>query len=110
MNLSLVFIYKFYKKEVLIQPGEPREQHLGEIRPETLKLKLNIRNHSNFSVNLQIVFIYFYFVKKIQPPGEPREHRLGEVLQGRSKFKFNIILSYLLVLFFGVQVSKIQTI
>ena len=69
------------------------------------KSKLNISNHHNFSVNLPIVFIFFYFVKKvpIQPPGEPREHHLGEVLQGRSRSKFNIILYYLIwkLCFFG---------
>ena len=58
-NLPLVFIYKFYKKEIQIQPPrEPREQHLGEIRQETLKLKFNISNHHNFLVNIPIVFIY----------------------------------------------------
>ena len=32
VNLSLVFIYKFYKKEIPSQPpGEPREQHIGEV-------------------------------------------------------------------------------
>ena len=43
--------------------GEPREQHLGEVRQGKLKLKINI-NHRNSSVNLSIVFFYFYFVKK----------------------------------------------
>ena len=43
MNLPLVFINKFYQKETQIQPpGEPREQHLGEVRQGTLKLKFNI--------------------------------------------------------------------
>ena len=37
----------------------------------------------------------------IQSPGEPREHRLGKVLQGRLKSIITIILSYLIVLFFG---------
>ena len=52
-----------------------------EFRQGTLKFKFNISNHRNFSVNLPIVFIYFYFVKinvNLQP-GEPREHCLGEV-------------------------------
>ena len=30
----MVIIYKFYKNEILIQPpGEPREYHPGEVRP-----------------------------------------------------------------------------
>ena len=71
-------------------------------------LENKISNHRIFSMILPIVFIYFYFVKKyIQPPAEHREHRLSEVLQGRSKSKFNIILSYLIVLFFWVQVCII---
>jgi len=65
VNLSLVSIYKFDKKEIKIQPpGEPRKQHLGEVRQGMLNLKLNISNHRYFAVNLPIVFIYFYFVKK----------------------------------------------
>ena len=49
VNLSLVFIFNFYNKETQIQPsGEPREQHLGEDRRGTLKLKYNISNHRNF--------------------------------------------------------------
>ena len=28
-------IYKFFKREILIQPpGKPREQHLGDVRPK----------------------------------------------------------------------------
>ena len=45
-------------------PGEPREQHLGEVQQEELKLIFYLSNHRNFSVNLPVVFIYFYFVKK----------------------------------------------
>ena len=43
MNLPLVFIYKFYQKEIQIQPGDPLEQHLGEVRQGVLKLKINIK-------------------------------------------------------------------
>ena len=47
--LPLIFIYKCYQKEIqVLQPGAPREQHLGEVLHETLKLKFNIRNHRNF--------------------------------------------------------------
>ena len=36
----MVFIYKFCTKEIQIQsPGEPREQHLGEVRQGTTKWK-----------------------------------------------------------------------
>ena len=49
MNLPLVFIYKFYQKEIqMFQPGEPREQHLGEVRQGTLKFKFNISNPRMF--------------------------------------------------------------
>ena len=38
----MVNIYKFCKKEIFIQPPEePREQHLGDIRPEKFELKKN---------------------------------------------------------------------
>ena len=59
VNLPLVFIYKFYMKEIQIQqlPGEPWEQHLGEVRQGTLKF--NISNHHIFSVNLPIVLSIF---------------------------------------------------
>ena len=37
VNLLLVFIYKFYHEEIqILQPGEPREQHLGEVWQGTL--------------------------------------------------------------------------
>ena len=33
VNLPMVNIYKFHKKEILNQtPGEPREQDLGDVR------------------------------------------------------------------------------
>ena len=35
----MVNIYKFFKKDILIQPpGEPREQHLGDVRPKKFEL------------------------------------------------------------------------
>ena len=35
----MVNIYKFCKKEILIQPpGEPREQHLGDVRTKKFEL------------------------------------------------------------------------
>ena len=35
----MVNISKFCKKEILIQPpGEPREQHLGDVRPKKFEL------------------------------------------------------------------------
>ena len=46
MNLPMVFIYKFCTKEIEVQPpGEPREQHLGEVQAAQ---KFNINNHHNF--------------------------------------------------------------
>ena len=46
VNLPKVNIYKFPKKEILIQPpGEPREQHLGDVRPKKFELhKISIKN------------------------------------------------------------------
>ena len=55
----------------------------------TLKLKFNI------------IAIFQQKRKLNPPPGEPHNYHLGEVLQRRSKAKFNIILSYMIVLFFG---------
>ena len=38
-NLPMVNIYKFHKKEILIQPpGEPKEQHLLEVRLKKFEL------------------------------------------------------------------------
>ena len=49
VNLPLVFIYKFYQKEIKIKDQEEsQEQHLGEVRQGTLKLKFNVRNLRNF--------------------------------------------------------------
>ena len=40
VNLPMVNIYKFCKKEILIQPpGEPREQHPGDVRPKKFELQ-----------------------------------------------------------------------
>ena len=41
VNLPLVYIYKFRKKEIQLQPpGEPREHRLGEVRQgQTLNRK-----------------------------------------------------------------------
>ena len=39
VNLPMVNIYKFCKREILIQPpGESREQHLGNVRPQKFKM------------------------------------------------------------------------
>ena len=43
VNLPMVNIYKFYKKVFLIQlPGEPREQHLGDIRQKKVLYENNL--------------------------------------------------------------------
>ena len=74
LNISLIYkeiivsppmvnIYKFCKKEVLIQPpGDPREQQLGDVRPLI------------FSVNLPVIFIYKFCKEEnpTPPSGEPR--------------------------------------
>ena len=40
VNLSIVLIYKFCKNEIFIQPsGEPREQHIGDVRPKKVELQ-----------------------------------------------------------------------
>ena len=39
VSLPMVNLYKFCKREILIQPpGEPREQHLGDVRPKKFEL------------------------------------------------------------------------
>jgi len=38
-GLSMVNTYKFCKNQILIQPpGEPREQHLGDVGPKKFEL------------------------------------------------------------------------
>ena len=40
VNLPMVNIYEFCKKDILIQPpGKPREQHLGDVRPKKFELQ-----------------------------------------------------------------------
>ena len=40
VNLPIIFIYKFFLKKILIQPpGEPRKQHLGEVRATKIFIK-----------------------------------------------------------------------
>ena len=39
VSLLMVNLNKFCKREILIQlPGEPREQHLGDVRPKKFEL------------------------------------------------------------------------
>ena len=39
VSLPMVNLNKFFKREILIQlPGEPPEQHLGDIQPKKFKL------------------------------------------------------------------------
>ena len=65
VNLLLGFINKFCFKKLQIQPpGEPSEQHQGEVQQGMLKFKFNISNRRNFLMNLPILFILCYFVKK----------------------------------------------
>ena len=46
VDLTMINLYKFCKKEILIQPpGEPREQHLGDVRSKVFRLiKVRISN------------------------------------------------------------------
>ena len=49
-------MYNFNSKENPIQlPGEPWEQHLGEVRQGTLKLKFNIREDTQKKVFFLVV-------------------------------------------------------
>ena len=42
----MVNIYKSHKKEILIQPpGEPREQHLGDVRQKKTTGRVNLYWH-----------------------------------------------------------------
>ena len=61
VNLPLVYIYKFRKKETKIQPpGEPREHRLGEALQGTSKSKfyiiLSSFLKSSFGIYLQVAF------------------------------------------------------
>ena len=39
----MVYIYKFCKQEIqILQPGDPKKQHLGEVRQGRSKSKFNI--------------------------------------------------------------------
>ena len=47
----MVIIYKFCKKEILIQPpGEPREHHQGEVRPKSSSYT---KFHTHFIIFLE---------------------------------------------------------
>jgi hypothetical protein len=47
VNLPMVNIYKFYKKKILIQPpGEPREQHIGDVRQKRLSCTKFIKENT----------------------------------------------------------------
>ena len=49
VDLSVIFIYKYCKKENLIQPSrKPRGQHLGEFQQRTSKLKFDMDSISLF--------------------------------------------------------------
>ena len=60
VNLPLVFSLSFIRKNFKSNHQEILEQHRGEVRQGTLKLKFNISNHRNFSSDLTIVSIFFY--------------------------------------------------
>ena len=54
MNIPLVFLYKFRKKEIQLKPqGEPREHHLGEV--------LQGRSKFKFNITLSYLIVLFFF-------------------------------------------------
>ena len=97
----MVFIWKFVLENFLFNTR--RTSRTTFRWSSTFKLLL-IHQSSYFSVNLPIFFIYFYFVKKLNPTTRSirrtRKHRIREVLQGRSKFKRSNVSSA--TLFFGI--------
>ena len=67
VNLPLVFIYKFRKKETQLQPrtiGEPREHRLGEVLQGRSKLKF--KSYYLYSLNLPLAFIFKCHFDKFQ--------------------------------------------
>ena len=50
----MVNIYKFCKKDILIQPpGEPREQHLGDVQTKKFELhKISLKNKMTGRVDI----------------------------------------------------------
>ena len=51
----MVNVYKFCKKEILVQPpGEPREQHLGDVRPKKFEWKTSEQERKNVDFDLFI--------------------------------------------------------
>ena len=54
VSLPMVNIYNFCKREILIQPpGEPREQHLGDVRHKKFELhKINIKDKMTERVDI----------------------------------------------------------
>ena len=105
VNLSLLFIYKFCKKQIHLQPpGEPREHCLGgSCLQGVYKEGRNqyLISYCLFVSKSFVIYLQFNFeICQNQITGEPRDHYLDEALQERSKSKFNITLSYSIVLFF----------
>ena len=54
----MVNTFKFCKKEILIQaPGEPQEQHLGDVRPKKFELhKISLKNKMTRRVDIGAFF------------------------------------------------------
>jgi hypothetical protein len=64
VSLPMVNLYKFCKREILIQPpGEPREQHLGDVQPKKFKLQtetdlsFRLSMLKNIKNNFDVIFI-----------------------------------------------------
>ena len=92
------FIFKKGAKQLKIKSQYWKNKVFGKILCKCLKIVMSCDFYFN---------IFAIKNLSLNPPEEPREHHLGEVLQGRSKSKFNIIyiVSYLIALFFRVQVQ-----
>ena len=100
----LWYFSKFFLKEFFIlPPGEPREQHLGEVQ----HLNCYWYNQSSyFFCEFSNIFYLFLFCKKVKSYHQVHQEnlkniaRIGEVLQGRSKFKRSNASTA--TLFFGI--------
>jgi hypothetical protein len=66
VSLPIVNLYKFCKREILIQPpGEPREQHLGDVRQKVRASQNFIKDKMTGRVNI-LKRIFEKIAKKVK--------------------------------------------
>ena len=93
MNLPMVNIYKFCKKEILIQPpGEPRKQHLSDVRPKKFELH-KIKRRQNYWKGRYTLAHFWENYKKVKMKSEERKTLfLVYFLKMFNKFTFFWVL------------------